>query len=287
MALLDPKAKYCLYVNASQSVLGAVLSQVPNKTEKELGYFGCKFHDADRGYPVYDRELFGIRHAILYWKFNLHGAEHPFLVHTDDRTLHWILTQPHLMIGQIDILTVLGIFNVEVMQILGVKNHIVDTLSHRLDFGQERCNVMALDVSAAREWIDDIKAGIVYDEWFGSIKQIFTNRSHRPPPSPAPALECTSQVSAQRFDLEENGLLWLGGDFERKQAEKNAWAKKHDGEEVEIMVQANEKKKNRKAETKEEGQAEKRGLLCIPKTMQHQILQRALDTPAGGHFCAN
>ena len=107
LALPDPEAKYCLHVDASQYALGAVLSQVQDKTEKVLGYFSRKLHDAETRYPAYDREPLGIRDAMLYMKFNLHGAELPFLVHTDHATLCWIVTQPHLTVCQMDILSVI------------------------------------------------------------------------------------------------------------------------------------------------------------------------------------
>jgi hypothetical protein len=47
LALPDPNAKYCLHVNASQSALGVVLSQMQDKAEKVLGYFSRKLHDAE------------------------------------------------------------------------------------------------------------------------------------------------------------------------------------------------------------------------------------------------
>jgi hypothetical protein len=79
--------------------------------------------------------------------------------------------------------------------------------------------------------------------------------------------------------------------LERKQAEKKPRVKKKDKEEVELTVRAKEKEKEGKAEKEEEGKtekveegkAEKREWLCIPKTMRHQILHEAHNTPAGGH----
>jgi len=72
-------------------------------------------------------------------------------------------------------------------------------------------------------------------------------------------------VAAQRFYLEENGLLWLRGDLETTQVNKTATAK----------------------EKEEDGRADMRGRLCIPTTMQQRILHEAHDTPAGGHFGAD
>jgi len=287
LALPDPKAKYCLHVDASQYALGAVLSQMQDKAEKVRGYLGRKLHDAETRYPAQDRELLGIRDAILYCKFILHGAEQPFLVHTDHATLRWILTQPHLPVCQMDILTVLQNFDWEVKHIPGVKNQVVDALSCHPDFRRERCNVMAMVVPAAGEWIEDIKAGIVDDEWFGPIAHCLADPSPHPPPSTASPKERKLWVSAQRFNLEENGLLWLRGELERKQAENKARKNKMDEEEVEIMVRTKEKEEDGKAEKEEEGKAEKRGRLCFPKMMRRRILHEAQHTPAGGHFGAD
>jgi len=55
-------------------------------------------------------------------------------------------------------------------------------------------------------------------------------------------------VSAQWFYLEENGLLWLCGDLEEKQVERNARAKKKEEEDwVEISIRAKEQDEEGKA----------------------------------------
>ena len=118
---------------------------------------------------------------------------------------------------------------------------------------------MALEVTAAREWIEDIKAGIIDNEWFGPVPHSLANPSPHPLPSTTSAKECKLWVSAQLLYLEENGLQWLRDNLEKKQAEKNARAKKKDDEKVEITVRTKEKEEDGKAEKEEEGKAEKRG----------------------------
>jgi hypothetical protein len=76
-----------------------------------------------------------------------------------------------------------------------------------------------MEATVAREWNEDIKVGIVDDEWFGPIAHSLANQCPHPPPSTASAKECKLWLSTQRFYLEENGLLLLRGDLEREQAE--------------------------------------------------------------------
>jgi len=149
-----------------------------------------------------------------------------------------------------DILTELQNFVWAVKHMTGVKNQGADALSRRPDFRRKRCNSTALELTAAGEWVDDIKAGIIDDEWFGPIAHCLANPSPRPPPSAASTEERRLWVAAQRFYLEENGLLWLRGDLEKKE---------------------------------EVGKADMRGRLCIPKMMRRRIFHEAHNTPAGGH----
>jgi len=121
---------------------------------------------------------------------------------------------------------------------------------------------MALGVTEATEWIEDIKAGIIDDQSFGSIAYSLANPSPRPLPSTASGGEWKLLVPVQRFYVGENGLLLLDMDLGKKQVEKNIWSKEKEDEGKE------EKKAEGKAEKEDEGKAEKRGQLCTPKTMQ-------------------
>jgi len=138
---------------------------------------------------------------------------------------------------------------------------------------------MALEVTAAGEWVDDIQVGMIGNEWYVPIAHCLANPSPRPRLSTASTKECKLWMSAQQFNLEDNGLLWLPGDLEKTQANKIARAKKHFKEGVEITVGVKEKEEDRKANM--------RGQLCIPKTMQRRILYEAQNTPAGGHLGAD
>jgi len=96
MALPNPKAKYCLQVDASQYALGAVLSQVQHKAEKILDYFSLKLHDAETRYPVHDRTIGHLRRNIIleiqstWTRATIFGTHRPCDLALDSHT-----TTPH------------------------------------------------------------------------------------------------------------------------------------------------------------------------------------------------
>jgi len=102
---------------------------VQDKAEKVLGYFGQNLHDAETRSLAHDRELLGIQDAISYCKFNLHGANQPFLVHMDLATMHLFFTQPHLTVRKMDIVTVVHDSEWEVKHLPSVKNHVINVAS--------------------------------------------------------------------------------------------------------------------------------------------------------------
>ena len=134
-------------------------------------------------------------------------------------------------------------------------------MSCHQDFRRERCNILALEVTAAGEWVDDSRAGIIDNKWFGPIAHCLANSSPCLPPSTASTKERKLWVAAHRLYLEETGLLWLRGDLEKTQVNKT--------------------------EKEEDGKADMSGWLCIPSRMQQPILYEAHNSAAGGHFSAD
>jgi len=109
----------------------------------------------------------------------------------------------------------------------------------------------------------------------------------------------------QQFYLEKDSLLWLHRDIEKKQVKQNVRTKKRDKEKgVEMTVRTKENEEEGKdeegveitvrvdkegveitvrvKETEEDGKVEMREWLCIPKTMQRQILHDVHNISVGG-----
>jgi hypothetical protein len=70
-------------------------------------------------------------------------------------------------------------------------------LSGRPDFRRKGCNVVALEVTAGGDWIEDIEAGIIDDEWFGPIAHSLAIPNPHPLPTTASEKEHKLWVSAQ------------------------------------------------------------------------------------------
>ena len=63
----------------------------------------------------------------------------------------------------------------QVKHILRVENQVTDAICLRPDFLCQRLILIALEVTAARKWIEDSKAGISDHEWFGPIARSVAN----------------------------------------------------------------------------------------------------------------
>uniref|UniRef100_A0A3B3HZ14 Gypsy retrotransposon integrase-like protein 1 n=1 Tax=Oryzias latipes TaxID=8090 RepID=A0A3B3HZ14_ORYLA len=94
----DPSRQFIVEVDASDSGVGAVLSQKELKTGKlkPCAFFSKKLSSAEQNYDVGNRELLAIKLALEEWRHWLEGAEHPFIVWTDHKNLAYLRTAKRL-----------------------------------------------------------------------------------------------------------------------------------------------------------------------------------------------
>uniref|UniRef100_A0A3P9M887 Gypsy retrotransposon integrase-like protein 1 n=1 Tax=Oryzias latipes TaxID=8090 RepID=A0A3P9M887_ORYLA len=94
----DPLRQYVVEVDASDSGVGAILSQreVNSGKLKPCAFFSRKLSMAERNYDVGNRELLAIKLALEEWRHWLEGAEHPFIVWTDHKNLAYLRTAKRL-----------------------------------------------------------------------------------------------------------------------------------------------------------------------------------------------
>uniref|UniRef100_A0A3P9I2H4 Reverse transcriptase domain-containing protein n=1 Tax=Oryzias latipes TaxID=8090 RepID=A0A3P9I2H4_ORYLA len=94
----DPSRQFIVEVDASDSGVGAVLSQkeLTSGKLKPCAFFSKKLSTAEQNYDVGNRELLAIKLALEEWRHWLEGAEHPFIVWTDHKNLAYLRTAKRL-----------------------------------------------------------------------------------------------------------------------------------------------------------------------------------------------
>ncbi|KAL0168611.1 hypothetical protein M9458_036833, partial [Cirrhinus mrigala] len=88
----DPDLPFVVEVDASTTVVGAVLSQHHGTPARlhPCAYFSRKLSPAEVNYDIGNRELLAIKLALEEWRHWLEGATHPFQVFTDHKNLQYL-----------------------------------------------------------------------------------------------------------------------------------------------------------------------------------------------------
>ena len=140
LAYPDVNKPYTLYTDASQSCIGACLTQpccegeevIPGiKTEKPIYYLSRKLSDTQTRWSTVEKEAYAIHYALQKLDHFLHNAE--FTIRTDHKPLKYILEAP--MQNKKIQLWALGLsgYNCKVKYISGPENTCADLLSRLPD----------------------------------------------------------------------------------------------------------------------------------------------------------
>lgn len=94
----DPTLQFIVEVDASDSGIGAVLSQRSSLDQKlhPCAFYSRRLSQAERNYDVGNREPLAIKLALEEWRHWLEGAEQQFIVWTDHKNLSYIQTAKRL-----------------------------------------------------------------------------------------------------------------------------------------------------------------------------------------------
>ena len=98
LTMPDPTKQFVLEVDASETGIGAVLSQRAN-TDDQLhpcAFFSRKLSPAERNYDVGNRELLAIHDALKEWRHWLEGSSQPFVVMSDHKNLTYLRSAKRL-----------------------------------------------------------------------------------------------------------------------------------------------------------------------------------------------
>ncbi|CAI7745804.1 unnamed protein product [Closterium sp. NIES-53] len=94
LRIADPHRPFEVVTDASDIAIGAVLLQDFGNGLQPIAYESRKLYPPEKNYPIYDREMLAIVHALKVWRCYLSGAN--VRVRTDHKSLQYLRAQPHL-----------------------------------------------------------------------------------------------------------------------------------------------------------------------------------------------
>lgn len=126
----DPTKPFILTTDVSDFAIGAVLTQDQGKGEQLVAYDSRKLSKAEQNYPVHEKELLAVVHAIKLWRSYIEGQK--FTVITDYAALEYINKQPKLSRRQARWLDLLQSSNYTIKYRPGKMNVVADALSRKV-----------------------------------------------------------------------------------------------------------------------------------------------------------
>ena len=131
LALPDQFKGFVITTDASSFAIGAVLSQETPDGLRPIAYESKKLMGAELNWPVHDRELFSIVHAVKAWGHYL--ADKHTVIYTDHNALKLLETQRDRSPRQIKWHDTLSRHHLNIRYKPGAENDAVDALSRRPD----------------------------------------------------------------------------------------------------------------------------------------------------------
>ncbi|KAL3969834.1 glutaminyl-tRNA synthetase [Sarotherodon galilaeus] len=138
LAQPDLRLQFIVEVDASDSGVGAVLSQQREGKLRPCAFFSRRLSPAERNYDVGDRELLAIKLALEEWRHWLEGTAQPFIVWTDHKNLAYLRTAKRLNARQARWALFFTRFNFSISYRPGSRNVKPDALSRQFSVPEER-----------------------------------------------------------------------------------------------------------------------------------------------------
>jgi hypothetical protein len=130
------KGKFILEVDASNYATGALLSQLQEDKKNLIDTDSKAMNEAERNYPIYDKEMLAVMRGVKKWRHLLLGAKEPFEIMTDHQNLTYYRQPQNLTRRQAQWAAILSEYDFKMKHVKGNANGKADALSRRDDHNQ-------------------------------------------------------------------------------------------------------------------------------------------------------
>ena len=185
---VDPTKPFVIEADASRHAVGAVLSQYHGDDLKPVAFTSRKLREDELGFPVHEKELLAIIHAVVTWKHYIGASETKVI--TDHESLKFFNSRPVADSRQGRWVTLLAPYKLVIHYRPGESNIVADALSR-----PPVAELSVISVAAPnQETLTAIRSAYATDPYFAPIlKQLALDRVPR---------------TAERFNLKDD-LLYL------------------------------------------------------------------------------
>lgn len=198
LALPTEDGRYVLDCDASDTGIGAVLSQIQDGEERPICYASQLYNRHEKNYNVTRKELLSLVTFVKKYRQYLLGR--PFTIRTDHAALQWLKKTPEPIGQQARWLEILEEFDYEVQHRSGTKHTNADALSRRPSNNNEASVAAATatrpEVLEPFDWVkiqlEDADVGFIY----GLLK----NQAPRPRPEDITSLSADAKTLCSQYD---------------------------------------------------------------------------------------
>jgi RNase H-like domain found in reverse transcriptase/Integrase zinc binding domain/Reverse transcriptase (RNA-dependent DNA polymerase)/Chromo (CHRromatin Organisation MOdifier) domain len=160
----DPSLPIEVHTDASDAAIGMVLLQRHSDGLHPVAFESRKLNTAEQKYPIHEKELAAIVHALASWHHYLAGQR--FTVQTDHYSLKYFDTQPNLSKRQIRWMEKLQEYDFEIKYKPGTQNTLADALSR---LGQKQSLAVAVGVTTP-DFKQQLRRSLTADPYYVGIR---------------------------------------------------------------------------------------------------------------------
>lgn len=163
----NPNAPFILHTDASAYATGASLMQKDAAgREYAVGFISKKYNDAEKNYPVHDKEQLAVVRALKHWRHHLMGKR--FTLITDSTCVKALPTQPAITWRQAAWGDLVADYTFDILHRAGAANVVPDALS-RLPEGYMAS--LFVDSTTLEDFREELLQAADMDVRYGKTKQ--------------------------------------------------------------------------------------------------------------------